>query len=252
MSWAGNQRLLIVAGILFVVLVVLAVILVLTLPKEPSCSDGLWNQDESGVDCGGSCAYLCLADTAQPSVSYVRALEQNGRIDVTALVKNNEPSAFVKGAPYTVELFSPEGVLLASKEGEIDLPSGEEVPVFIPGIAPSGLVVGRAFLSFNEEGLKFVRGDTSRALPRADAVRVSDEERQPRVMASLFNPSARTLFDLVVVAVVRDTDGTIIAASQTLIESLGAQSAEEIIFAWNEPFVRPAGPIEIRAVLPLP
>jgi hypothetical protein len=52
MSWAGNRRLLIIAGVLFVIIVVLSVILILTLPKEPSCSDGLQNQDESGVDCG--------------------------------------------------------------------------------------------------------------------------------------------------------------------------------------------------------
>lgn len=251
MSWAGNRRLLIVASILFVMLIVLAVILVITLPKEPTCSDGLMNQDESGIDCGGTCAYLCSADLAQPSVSYIRALEQNGRIDVVALVKNNEPSASVRGAHYTVELYSPEGAPLASAEGVMDLAPGEEVPVFIPGIAPTGLVIGRAFLSFDDATLNFVYDDSSRALPRADATQVMNVESEPRVTASVFNPSARLLRDVVVIAVVRDTEGAIMAASQTLIDTLGAQAAENVVFSWNEPFPRAAGPVEIHAVLPL-
>jgi len=251
MSWAGNQRLLIIATILFVVLTVLSVILVLTLPKEPSCSDGIQNQDENGIDCGGSCAYLCNADLAQPSTSYIRTLEQHGRIDVVALIKNNESSAHVKNAKYVVELYSPEGALLVTYRGEIDLPPGEEVPIFIPGIAPTGLVVGRALLTFEKDSLMFTRGGALRTLPRADAVLLSGTEDAPRISAHLFNPGARALEDLTVIVVVQDTEGNIMAASQTLVERLSAQSSEEITFSWNEPFIAAPGPVEIRAVVPL-
>lgn len=252
MSWAGNKRLLIVAGILFVIFVVLAVILVLTLPKEPSCSDGLQNQDEAGIDCGEACEHLCEADVTKPSVSYIRALEQNGRIDVVALVENNEPRTFAKNVPYTVEVFSPEGALLGSKEGRMDIPAGEEVPIFIPGVAPSGVVIGRAFLSFEEGQFNWKRTDEERKLPRVDAIQADKVFEAPRVSALVFNPSATTHRDLVVIAVVRDTAGAIMAASQTLLEELRPEESEPVVFTWSVPFRYTPGQIEIRALVPLP
>jgi hypothetical protein len=252
MTWAGNKRLLIIAGILFVIFIVLAVILVLTLPQKPSCVDGLQNQDEAGVDCGGACERLCEDDIAKPSISYIRALEQSGRIDVVALIENNEPNTFATNVPFTVEVFSPEGTLVGSQKGVVDLPAGEEVPVFIPGVAPSGVVVGRAFISFEGSVFNWKRTQEERKLPRADAIRAEDAEIMPRVSANIFNPSVDTLRDLVVVAVVRDVEGNIMAASQTVVEELRPEASEPVVFTWNEPFLGPAGQIEIRALVPLP
>jgi len=252
MSWAGSRRLLIVAGLLLVVIVVLSTILILTLPKEPSCSDGLMNQDETGVDCGGSCAYLCTADVPKPSVTYIRALESHGRIDVVGLVENLAPSAAVDDARYTIELFSPDGVLLESRDGVIDLPPGESVPLFIPGFASSGLTIGRAFLSFDESSMNWVTRTNARNLPRADATRVEGSLDAPRVTANFFNPSARPLKDITVIAVVHDLAGTVIAASQTVVDSVGAEGSVPITFTWNEPFTATPGKIDIQAVMPLP
>lgn len=252
MSWAGNRRLLIIAVALFVVLVILASILVITLPKEPSCSDGFQNQDESGIDCGGSCAYLCSADVIPPAVSYIRALTASGRTDVVALVENLDPSASVKGARYTVELFAADGSLLASRDAQMDLAAGESVPVFMTGVAPAGAPVARAFLSFDDASMRWVASSGVRALPRADAIRVEGAAASPRVAANLRNPSAAPLADVRVVVVVRDMGGTVIAASQTVVETLPGQSSVPVTFTWNEPFAAAPGAIDIQAIVPLP
>lgn len=252
MSWAGNKRLFIVAGILFVIFIVLATVLIFTLPQKPSCIDSIQNQDETGVDCGGACEHLCEADVAKPSISYVRALEQSGRVDVVALIENNESNIFATNVPFTVEVFSPEGTLVGSQKGVMDLPAGEEVPLFIPGVAPSGVVVGRAFISFDEGGFNWKRTDEQRKLPRADAIRSEESSGFPRVSANMFNPSVDTLRDLLVVAVVRDVAGNIMAASQTTVEELWPEASEPVVFTWNESFTSPAGQIEIRALVPLP
>lgn len=251
MSWAGNKRLVILALLLLVILVVLAVTLVLTLPQKPSCADGIQNQDETGIDCGGSCEKLCVADITKPTFSYIRALEQNGRIDIVALVENNEPNTFAKKAPYTAEVFSPEGALLGSKKGVVDLPAGEDVPLFIPGVAPSGVVVGRAFVTFDESSIEWKISSEKRKLPRADAIRAEDEFIAPKVHASIFNPDVATLRDLVVIVAVRSVAGEIIAASQTMIEELRPEASEPVIFTWNTPFSEPVGQIEVRALVPL-
>jgi hypothetical protein len=188
----------------------------------------------------------------KPSVTYIRALESHGRIDVVGLIENLAPSAAVEDAQYTIELFSPDGVLLQSRTGVIDLPPGESVPLFIPGFASSGLTVGRAFLSFDESSMRWVTRTGTRELPRADATRVEGSVDAPRVTANFFNPSARPLSDVTVVAVVHDLAGTVIAASQTVVEYVGAESSVPVTFTWNEPFTAAPGKIDIQAVLPLP
>ena len=40
----------------------------------PSCSDGVSNGDETGVDCGGSCSTLCTADLYEPVEELVYAV----------------------------------------------------------------------------------------------------------------------------------------------------------------------------------
>lgn len=252
MSWAGNRRLLIVAVALFAALVVVASVLIATLPKEPSCSDGLQNQNESGVDCGGSCAYLCSAEVVPPSVSYIRALTASGRTDVVALVENLDPSASVRDARYAVELFAADGTLLASRDGVMDLAPGESVPVFMTGLLPAGAPVARAFLSFDEASMNWRAASGERTLPRAEAVRVEGTPDSPRVAANLRNPSATALADVRVVVAVRDIAGTVIAASQTVVEALPGQSSVPVTFTWNEPFLGAPGAIDIQAIVPLP
>jgi len=252
MSWAANRRLLIIAGALFVVIIILVAILALTLPKKPTCTDGFQNQDEAGIDCGGTCAYLCKVSVVAPAVEYVRGIESHGRIDVVGLVENRNPTAAVKGATYSVEVFSPDGTLIASTGGIMDLPAGERVPLFIPGIASAGPVIGQAFLSFNDASLQWYRSTDVRKLPRADAIQLSGDVNAPRVTANLFNPSAYALSNVVVVATVYDAEGLIIGASKTLAETVAPESSVPLTFTWSEPFPVLAGSVEVRALVPLP
>src|SRR5262245_15346669 len=59
MSWASGRRFSIIALIVGVIALVVAAVTFFSMQKAPSCVDNLQNQDEEGVDCGGSCSYLC-------------------------------------------------------------------------------------------------------------------------------------------------------------------------------------------------
>lgn len=252
MSWSGSRRLGIILIVALFVAIALGGVLALVLPKEPSCSDGIWNQDETGIDCGGSCAYLCKASVVLPSVSFVRTLQTNGRIDVAALVENRNPAANVKGARYAIEFFGPDGAPQGSIEGVMDLPAGESVPVFIPSVLSSGTSVAKAFLSFDEASLNWKSTPGKRPLPRADAIQIAGTPGAPRVTANLFNPSAYALKNLTVVATVYDAGGAVIAATQTLVESLAPEASVPISFSWNEPFISAPGKVTVQAIVPLP
>lgn len=252
MSWAGNRRLGITLVVVLAVCIVLGVTLALVLPQKPTCSDGVWNQDETGVDCGGSCAYLCKASVVEPTASFVRALSSSGRVDVVGLVENRNLSAQVKDAAYAIDLYAPDGSPLASIKGRMDLPAGESVPLFIPGVMAAGSPIGKVFLSFDEDSLKWVTAAGGRALPRADAIRVGGSVAEPRVTANLFNPTAFALKNVTVIATVYDASGAVIAATKTLAQSIGPEASVPLTFSWNEPFTSTPGKVTVQAVVPIP
>ena len=65
----------------------------------PSCTDGIINQDEEGVDCGGVCKLLCQAPRV--SALWSRAvLIAPGVYHAVALVRNPEASAGTERLPY--------------------------------------------------------------------------------------------------------------------------------------------------------
>jgi hypothetical protein len=252
MTWASRRRAFVIGIIALIVIGIAAVATAFLVGKEPvpTCMDGVMNQDEEGVDCGGSCAYLCAADVAPPSVSFVRAVPSGSRTDVIAYVANRNAQAAVRGARYTVELYGADRGFIASKEGVIDLPPGSAVPVFVPGLA-EGVVAGQAFLAFDDASLAWYRETRTASAPRVEEARV-EEGSAPRATALVRNPSATPMDDIALVATVFDAAGTPIAASQTLLRGLAPGGSAVATFFWNEPFSAPAGRIEIKPVPWLP
>ena len=87
MSWAAKRRFIILLIVGIVIVAFAAVIGIATFYKAPSCTDGVQNQGEQGVDCSGPCPYLCTALEQAPTVVFTDALPSaNGHTSVIASV----------------------------------------------------------------------------------------------------------------------------------------------------------------------
>lgn len=250
-DWGKKMRFMIIAGILVVVLVLGGGIAAAVMYKTPTCTDRTQNQGEQGVDCGGACTYLCTAQVQNPNVVFVRAVSlRGGRTDVVASIQNPNTKAQAKHAPYTIELYGADAMLIGRVTGFIDLPAGKTVPLFVRAAA-QGSVVDHAFISFAPEKVSWTESVAPYVLPRvADvALTVSDS---PRVTASLVNEIYDSMLGVRAIAVVYDEMGTVIAASETLVPALAAQSSVPVTFTWNEPFITASPRVEILPVLSLP
>jgi hypothetical protein len=73
-SWASRRRRLYFEGALGTFTLIVVAIWFLNL-ERPTCFDGRNNQDELGVDCGGSCAIFCPAQVLGPVVRWSRMFE---------------------------------------------------------------------------------------------------------------------------------------------------------------------------------
>ncbi len=250
-DWAKRMQIRIAVGIILTLLVVIGGGTFAFVYRAPSCLDQKQNQDEKGVDCGGKCTYLCTAQVSPIQVLLYRSLSlPGGRTDVIAYIQNPNRNAQAKRAPYTLELYAADATILVRMQGFIDIPAGALVPLYIRAAA-QGSAVTRAFVSFDPSKTPWTNIRGLYTLPRVSDI-VLSEDASPRVTAKLSNELFDAIYDVRAVAVVFDSNNTAIAASETLVPVIRAQSSVPITFTWNESFTTPADRVEVMSTVLLP
>lgn len=251
MSWASRRQFVIIASIVAIIFALLATLVFAVMYEKPTCSDGLQNGEETGIDCGGACAYLCLAEVEKPVVRFVRPFSpQPGRYDVIAYLDNRNPALAAKNVRATVELYDEARVLLGTKEVSVDIPAGATTPVYIPEAYRGDKTVSQAFLALEESSLKFYAPKDRHRVPTVTSIETQNTDA-PRISAKVENVSAYPVYDIRPVATVFDITGNAIAASQTYLPQLGAYGEATVLFTWNRPFVSPPARIEVLPVVPI-
>jgi len=251
MSWSGRRRTLIITVIVAIFCAIIAIVLIPFFYHTPSCSDGIQNQNETGIDCGGSCAYICKAQAQSPTVQFVSALANIGtRIDVVAYIDNANADASVKNAKYTIELYGPNAILVAKYSGAIDLPPHSTVPIFIPNIYSGKQKVINVFLTFDTESIKWFKSTVTPTVLPVSNIQVIGTT-SPRITATLTNPTGVDLFNVKAIIAVFDKSNNVIAASQTIVPEIPAEESSEMVFTWNLPFAGIPAKEEVWPILPV-
>jgi hypothetical protein len=76
---------------------------------------------------------------------------------------------------------------------------------------------------------------------------LTDLDSVPKLTATVRNATLENYIKVPVVAIIYDADGNILAASQTIIDSLGPEESASVYFSWPEPFS--AAPVK-REIIP--
>lgn len=254
MGWAARRRFLILLIIGIVIAAFLSTLFVATLYKAPSCTDGVQNQAEDGIDCGGPCAYLCIVQQQPPTVLFTKAISNgSGRIDVIAEIENKNASAAAKDVSYSITLYGVDHTLVQKVTGTLDLPPLASVPVFFPGIASGKQSVVGAFLDIEPSSVHwFQLLRDSRILPTVSNITQGGTTDVPRIEAVLMNPSVTLMTNIQAIVIVRNSKGDAIAASSTIVPAILAQSKATATFTWNTAFSEVPAALEVIPVIPLP
>jgi hypothetical protein len=254
MSWAARRRFIILLIVGAIAVAFLAVVSIATFYKAPSCTDGVQNQAETGIDCGGPCPYLCVAEQQPPTVLFTKALSNGiGRTDVIASVENKNATAAAKNVPYRVTLYGSDQALIQEVTGTLDLPPGATIPVYIPGIDLGKQTAVRAFFSIAASAPKwFTLGANARSVPLVSNTKQSGTISAPRIEAILTNPTVTPFGNVQTIVIVHDKNGDVIAASQTVVSSIPAQGEATATFTWNSAFLDVPASIEVVPIIPLP
>ncbi len=90
MDWSSSHKIKIIASISAIAFVIVAIFVYVKFIKhEPTCFDQKQNQDERGIDCGGICSIMCLADTKPLIPLWTRPIKITGDVfSVVSYIEN--------------------------------------------------------------------------------------------------------------------------------------------------------------------
>ncbi|MBI2108887.1 MAG: hypothetical protein HYT93_01730 [Parcubacteria group bacterium] len=244
-SWASKRRLLYTALVVGFFVLVISYPLYSFLHEPPSCFDGKQNQDETGIDCGGSCSLLCAFEVSDPIVLWSQSLNVAlGVYDAVAYIENPNVSAGVRSASYSFKLYDDHGVLIAERIGTTFINPKERFVVFEGGIETGRRIPSRTFFEFITLPQWVDSIGSVNPLSIQNQI-FTDAEKRPRLKAELVNNSLDAVHDIAVTALIFDKHNNVIAVSKTEVDRLTPQSSKTISFIWPQPILDEAIRIEI-------
>ncbi len=237
-AWAFWRRLQYIVLGLVILGLLSALVYVLFIKRAPTCTDGLQNGEERGVDCGGACQRVCPFDVEAPIVKWSRSFKiTNGFYNAVAYVENHNVTVGTKRLAYTFKLVDSAGGTIAEKSGTTFLPPDSIYPIFEGRIATGDREPAQTFITlqpvtewenFSANREQFIVN--SRALFGVDS--------KPRLDASLTNTSLEDERDVEIITTIFDAAGTALTASRTVVPLFEGRAEKKVVFTWPEPIAK--------------
>lgn len=212
---------------------VVGIIVYLYVPEQ-TCSDGVQNQEELGVDCGGPCE-PCITNPKDIAVLWTRVIKiDEGFYEAASLIENPNLFYGLSSFRYRFKLYDSKNVLVAVKEGQTFLNPQDKFAIFETRINTGEREATKAIVEI-EQATEWEY--LNKEKPSIVVSRKSfSNEPFPVASAYLYNESLFPVNDIYAYIVLSDRDGNAMAVSSTKVSSLAGESGKEITFTWPAPF----------------
>lgn len=215
----------------------------------PTCFDGKQNQDEQGIDCGGSiCSKLCPFQAKTVVPLWSRVFHVAGDVySAVAYIENQNVTAGVTQVDYEFRVYDSQNLLASDPiDGTTFIGPNDKTAIFETPIKTGNRVPTSVFFTFTSTPV-FTTTDPKYQVPQLSSAntKLTSIDTAPKLSADIVN---NTLFDYVnipVVVLLYDADGNLISGSQTQIDSIAQQSTQKVYFTWPAKFDKPVARIEI-------
>lgn len=246
LSWSAKRKLIIILGLIVLFGTPTSLYIYKKMQKPPSCSDGIQNQNERGVDCGGICQIACLANiTAEPTIQWSRAYYvAPGVYNIVAYIQNPNIDYISKPTKYIFRVYDDKNVLIATREGVVGIPTSKVFPIFEPTISTNNAIPKLVTFEFIEPVIWLEYFGNKPELEVVEQ-RLSRQDTSPKIDAKIVNKTLNTYKNVEVVAIVYNEEGNGVLASRTYIDSIGDKGEVNVAFTWPEPINFKPSKIEI-------
>lgn len=214
---------------------------------EPTCKDGVKNQREENVDCGGPCAPCKKEIQAIPlSVDEKYFVYGNdNRFDVMAEISNPNDKYGVASFDYEFKLIDKSGAVLSSQTGHSFILPKESKYIIELNLYSSinpytvefnmGEIKWEEFLEYEEPKLNIYSKD------------YSEESDKNTVFGLLRNESYFDFNSLEIDIILRGSDGKPVALGRTEMRTVKSQEQRDFKFIWPYRFGNEVESVEVRA-----
>ena len=235
-SWSTRHKLAYTGGALLVLSLLFTTIYFKVIYKSPSCSDGVKNGSETGLDCGGSCQKICTSDALNPIILWSKAFPvTDGVYNLSALVENPNVLSINNQVSYKFQVYDIDNQIIVSKIGTTFLPKNKKVIVFEPGVRVGQRKPTRTDFQFVSFGFWAKDQNPEPDLSIDHGILLSTTT-SPRIEGSVTNNSLQTIDHLELTAQVLDGKDNTVAVSRTFVDNLTKKSSQQFVFVWNKPF----------------
>jgi len=251
MTWGFKRQIFYVGILVGFVLVFGFLIIRPSLNKAPTCTDGKQNGEETGVDCGGSCALACLAQVDEVSVLWARAFRViPGRYNAVAYLENHNPDAAVNKINYRFRFADKNNLYIGKREGSAYIPPSGKFAIFEPAIGIGYSIPVYTTFEFTEvpQWVTISEEKKNQLQVLISDIALVNEATSPVLSATLKNNSLFTIPELSVVAILYDANHNALSTSRTYLEALAGEEARDVTFTWPEPL--PLG-IVSKEIIPM-
>ncbi len=244
MNWARQRQLAYALVVLGVILAVLLYIYSVHIYEAPSCSDTIQNQGEEGRDCGGPCSLLCAAPHTE--VLWARVVKvSDGVYHAVGKIQNSLLDARGTEVMYHFSVYDEKNLLIATRDGSLTLEPGEVRAVFEPALLTGKQIPQRAFLEVEDSGTwTHSTSSPNRSISILSQGAFDEAKRSLDVVVE--NTTTRQVKNVVVTALLFDSQDIIINASQTRIQMVGPREVRTLTFTWPEVLDRTVSRVDVE------
>lgn len=247
MDWAARKRAKYFIVISVIGIAVAAVFILPIINRPATCNDNKQNNTEAGVDCGGSCRYLCASQTSLPQILWTRALPSaSKRVALVTYLKNQNKTAGVQAAKYKFTVYDSKGKVIAIKEGETQIPANGNIAIFAGPIDIGERKVQSTLFEWTTP-LYFSSISEKAIISNIETVDTKLElsSTTTSLKATLRNTTRLAYSKTPVVAILYDNDDNALLASRTILDELVSEDKAEVFFSWNILPIKDIARIEI-------
>lgn len=205
------------------------------LQKPASCFDGIQNQNERGVDCGGICMIACFDHVKQePDIQWSRAYYvAKGIYNLVAYIQNPNIDYISRPAKYTFRVYDENNVLIGTREGIVGIPTSKIFPVFEATMDTGEKIPKIVTFEFSEP-VTWIEYFGNKPELEVVEQRLSRSDTSPKLDVKIKNKTINTYKNVEVIAIIYDEEGNGVLSSRTYIDKIDDKGEAGVTFTWPE------------------
>lgn len=208
----------------------------LFLQSTPSCFDGIQNEGEQGVDCGGPCAKLCVPSTVQ-QISVLGATQVfsplAGHATFLAQLENANSDFAAPSFDYTVTFYGPDGSSTAAVVNGTSFAYADETKYLVLPNEAVSASSSRADITISN--IQWVPASQMGLVPQfafTNVMSAAGANGYATVSGDITDRDVSSFQNVLIVAIFKDAAGTPIGASQTELDSLAPSATQSFSISY--------------------